>query len=150
MRATTGVSSRRRHKRIIKAAKGYRSIGKRFKTAKQAVMKAGLNAYRGRKELKRTMRGLWILRISNALKAMGINYSTFMNNVSKSGVILNRKMISEIAVRDAEGFEALVAMVGGAKAEKPKKVAKPKTEEVAEVKAEETKVAVEEKEVVPV
>ena len=160
MRATTSVSSRRRHKRVIKAAKGYRSIGKRFKTAKQAVMKAGINAYRGRKEKKRVMRRLWITRISNALRGTGVNYSTFIDAVSKKGITVNRKMISEIAVTDMPGFEALLKEVGldGGKKAATKSEAKPKAEKKPaankatkkdeepkdEVKAEESEAPVEE------
>lgn len=144
MRATTNVASRRRHKRVIKAAKGYRAIGKRFKTAKQAVMKAGINAYRGRKEKKRNMRRLWITRISNALRPYGISYSVFMDHVHKANITLNRKMISEIAIQDPAGFDAILSSAGLSADKKtaptkeaketPKKEA-PKKEEEAEEEA---------------
>ena len=76
--------------------------------AKEAVMKSGNYAYIGRKQRKRDFRRLWITRISSGCKANGINYSTFMNGLKKAGITLNRKMLSEIAIADAEAFTALV------------------------------------------
>lgn len=76
--------------------------------AKQAVMKSGNYAYIGRKQKKREFRQLWIARISAAAKANGINYSTLMNGVKKAGIVLNRKMLSEIAINDPAGFTAIV------------------------------------------
>ena len=76
--------------------------------AKEAVMKSGNYAYIGRKQKKRDFRRLWITRISSGCKANGINYSTFMNGLKKAGITLNRKMLSEIAIADAEAFTALV------------------------------------------
>ncbi|MDE6124734.1 MAG: 50S ribosomal protein L20, partial [Eubacterium sp.] len=79
-----------------------------FKTAKQAVMKSGQYAYIGRKQKKREFRKMWITRISAACKMNGMNYSSFMNGLKKAGIDLNRKMLSEIAVADAEAFKTLV------------------------------------------
>lgn len=103
------MTTRRRRKKVLKAAKGYYGGKHRlFKTAKQAVMKSGQYAYIGRKQKKRDFRRMWITRISAACKANGVNYSTFMNGLKKAGVDLNRKMLSEIAVADPAGFTALV------------------------------------------
>jgi large subunit ribosomal protein L20 len=102
------LATRKRRNKVLKAAKGYYGAkSKLFKTAKQAVMKSGNYAYIGRKQRKRDFRRLWITRISAAAKSNGMNYSTFMNGLKKAGVELNRKMLSEIAIHDAEGFTAL-------------------------------------------
>ena len=103
------LATRKRRKKVLKAAKGYYgSKHSLFKTAKQAVMKSGQYAYIGRKQKKREFRKMWITRIS-ACKMNGMNYSTFMNGLKKAGIDLNRKMLAEIAVADAEAFTALVA-----------------------------------------
>ena len=103
------MATRKRRKKVLKAAKGYYGGKHRlFKTAKQAVMKSGLYAYIGRKQRKRDFRRMWISRISAACKMNGINYSTFMNGLKKAGVDLNRKMLSEIAIADPAGFKSLV------------------------------------------
>lgn len=92
----------------MKMAKGYYgSKSSLFKTAKQAVMKSGQYAYVGRKQKKRDFRRLWITRISAACKLNGMNYSTFMNGLTKAGITLNRKMLSEIAIADPAAFTAL-------------------------------------------
>ena len=101
--------TRKRRNKVLRLAKGYYgSKSKLFKTAKQAVMKSGNYAYIGRKQKKRDFRRLWITRISAACKMNGINYSTFINGLKKAGIELNRKMLSEIAIADPEGFAALV------------------------------------------
>ncbi len=103
------VTTRKRHKRILKLAKGYRGAkSKQFRTAKEAVMKSLAYAYVGRKQRKRNFRQLWIARISAQAKLNGMNYSTFMNGLKKAGIEMNRKMLSEIAVSDKEAFAALV------------------------------------------
>ncbi|MEE1186164.1 MAG: 50S ribosomal protein L20 [Acutalibacteraceae bacterium] len=103
------MMTRKRRKKTLKLAKGYFGAkSKLFRTAKEAVMKSGQYAYIGRKQKKRDFRRLWITRISAACKANGINYSTFMNGLNKANVEINRKMLAEIAVSDAEGFKALV------------------------------------------
>ena len=108
-RVKGAMMTRKRRKKILKLAKGYWGAkSKHFKMAKEAVMKSGNYAYIGRKQKKRDFRRLWITRISSGCKANGINYSTFMNGLKKAGITLNRKMLSEIAIADAEAFTALV------------------------------------------
>lgn len=103
------LATRKRRKKVLKLAKGYYgSKSKLFKTAKEAVMKSGQYAYIGRRLKKRDFRRLWITRISAACKANGTNYSTFMNGLKKANINLNRKMLSELAVSDANAFTALV------------------------------------------
>ena len=103
------MATRKRRKKVLKAAKGYYGGKHRlFKTAKQAVMKSVQYAYIGRKQKKRDFRRIWITRISAACKANGTNYSTFMNGLKKAGIDLNRKMLSEIAISDPTAFTALV------------------------------------------
>ena len=100
--------SRKRRNKVMKMAKGYYgSKSSLFKTAKQAVMKSGQYAYVGRKQKKRDFRRLWITRISAACKLNGMNYSTFMNGLTRAGITLNRKMLSEIAIADPAAFTAL-------------------------------------------
>ena len=95
------VATRKRRKKTLKLAKGYFGAkSKLFKTAKEAVMKSGNYAYIGRRLKKRDFRRLWITRISAAAKMNGMNYSTFMNGLKKSGVNLNRKMLADMAVND--------------------------------------------------
>ena len=103
------MMTRKRRKKVLKLAKGYFGAkSKLFKTAKEAVMKSGQYAYIGRRQRKRDFRRLWIARINAAAKLNGMNYSTFMNGLKKAGVSLNRKMLAEIAVSDAQGFATLV------------------------------------------
>ena len=107
-RVKGGIMSHKRRKKGLKLAKGYYGARHRlFRTAKQAVMKSGRYAFIGRKQKKREFRKLWITRISAGCKMNGMNYSTFMNGLKKSGVTLNRKMLSEMAIHDAAGFTAL-------------------------------------------
>lgn len=102
-------TTRRRHKKILKLAKGFRGAeSKQFRIANQAVMRSMQNAYVGRKRRKRDFRRLWITRISAGCKMNGMNYSTFMNGLKKAGIDLNRKVLSEIAIADAEAFAKLV------------------------------------------
>ena len=99
----------KRRTKTLKLAKGYYgSKSKHFRMAKQAVMKSGNYAFVGRKQKKRQFRTLWITRISAACKMNGMNYSTFMNGLKKSGIELNRKMLSEMAIHDPASFNALV------------------------------------------
>jgi len=106
------MMTRKRRKKTLKLAKGYYGAkSKHFKMAKQQVMKSGNYAYIGRKQKKRDFRRLWITRISAACKANGINYSTFMNDLKKAGITLNRKVLSEIAISDPAAFTALVEQV---------------------------------------
>lgn len=104
------MMTRKRRKKTLKLAKGfYGSKSKHFKMAKQQVMKSGNYAFVGRKLKKRQFRNLWITRINNAVRPLGMNYSSFMNGLKKAGVELNRKMLSEMAINDPKSFEALVA-----------------------------------------
>ncbi|MDD6307941.1 MAG: 50S ribosomal protein L20 [Clostridia bacterium] len=108
-RVKGALSTRKRRKKILKLAKGYRGHkSKNFRIANQAVMKSLVYAYIGRKQKKRDFRRLWITRISAAAKANGINYSQFMNGLKKANIEINRKMLSEIAIHDAAAFTALV------------------------------------------
>ena len=108
-RVKGAMATRKRHKRVLKLAKGYRGAkSKLFRTAKQAVMKSLSYAYIGRKQKKRDFRRIWITRISAAAKMNGINYSQFMNGLKKAGIDMNRKMLSEIAIADPAAFTALV------------------------------------------
>ncbi len=107
-RVKGAMATRKRRNKVLKLAKGYwGGKSKLFKTAKEAVMKSGQYAYIGRRLKKRDFRKLWITRISAACKMNGMNYSTFMNGLKKSGSTLNRKVLSEIAIHDEAAFAAL-------------------------------------------
>lgn len=109
------MMTRKRRKKTLKLAKGYfGSKSKHFKMAKQQVMKSGNYAFVGRKLKKRQFRNLWICRINNAVRPLGMNYSTFMAGLKKTGVELNRKMLSEMAINDPKSFAALVETVKNA------------------------------------
>ncbi len=109
-RVKSGVQAHARHKKVIKAAKGYRGRRKNcFRTATQAVDKARQYAYRDRKVKKRDFRSLWIVRINAAARQHGLSYSRFMHGLSQAGIELDRKVLADIAVRDAEGFAKLAA-----------------------------------------
>ena len=111
-RVKGAMNTRKRHKKILKLAKGYRGAkSKLFRTANQAVMKSLSYAYRDRKQKKRNFRQLWIARISAAAKMNGTNYSKFMNGLKKNGIEINRKMLAEIAVSDPQAFAKLVENV---------------------------------------
>jgi large subunit ribosomal protein L20 len=108
-RATNNVASRARRKRILKNAKGY--YGRRKNTitvARQAVEKAGQYAYIGRRQKKRNFRALWILRINAAVRAHGLTYGRFINGLGRAGVVIDRKILADLAVREPEAFKALV------------------------------------------
>ena len=108
-RVKGAMMTRKRRKKILKRAKGYwGSKSTHYRVANQAVMKSLKYAYIGRKHKKRDFRRLWITRINNAVRAQGMNYSTFMNGLKKAGVELNRKMLSEMAIHDPASFNALV------------------------------------------
>ena len=108
-RVKGAMMTRKRRKSILKAAKGYWGAkSKHFKMAKQAVLKSGNYAFAGRKQKKRDFRSLWITRISAQAKVCGMNYSTIMHGLKKAGIIMNRKMLAELAVSDKEAFAALV------------------------------------------
>ena len=108
-RVKTGVTAHRRHKKILKLAKGYRGArSKQFKKANESVMKAGQYAYRDRKVKKREFRRLWIARINAAARISGISYSKLICGLTKAGVAVDRKMLAELAVSDMSAFEKFV------------------------------------------
>ena len=108
MRIKRSVNALKKRRAILKQAKGYWGArSKLYRVAKQAVAKSGRYAYIGRKQKKRQFRALWITRISAACKLNGTNYSTFMNGLKKSGIDLNRKVLSELAVSDKAAFASL-------------------------------------------
>lgn len=111
-RVKGAMHTRKRRKKILKLAKGYRGAkSKLFKTANQAVMKSLVYAYRDRKQKKRDFRQLWIARINAAARMNGMSYSKFMNALKKNGIEINRKMLSEIAISDPAAFAKLVEKV---------------------------------------
>ena len=114
-RVKRGVTARRRHKKVLKQAKGYYNARRKvFRVAKQAVTKALQYAYIGRKQKKRNFRSLWITRINAAARINGLSYSRFMNGLLKAGITLDRKVLADIAVHDAAGFAALAEKAKGA------------------------------------
>lgn len=103
------MAARKRHKKILKLAKGFRGAqSKQYRVAKQSVMRALAYSYVGRKQRKRDFRTLWIARINAEAKKNGITYSRFMNGLKRAGIVMNRKMLSEIAINDKEAFAKLV------------------------------------------
>ena len=112
MRVKRGTTSKRRHKKILVLAKGYRAgRSKLYRQAKPAVVHAGADAYRGRKEKKRTYRALWITRLSAALAPHEISYSKFIGRLKNKNIELDRKVLSQIALEDQAAFDDLVKKV---------------------------------------
>lgn len=108
-RVKGAIGAKKRHKRVLKLAKGYRGArSKQYRVAKQSVMRALTSSYAGRKERKRQFRRLWIARINAAARINGLSYSKFMYGLKVAEIDLNRKMLSDMAINDAEGFAALV------------------------------------------
>ena len=108
-RVKRGVTARRRHKKVLKAAKGYYNARRKvFRVAKQAVIKAQQYAYIGRKQKKRNFRSLWITRINAAARINGLSYSRFMNGLLKAEIALDRKVLAELAVNEPATFASLV------------------------------------------
>lgn len=108
-RVRKGSARNKAKKRILKAVKGYRrSTSRRYRHAKEAFFRAAVNARVGRKLKKRDFRSLWIIRLNAACRQRGIKYSRFVNGCKKAGIQLNRKMLSEIAIADPEGFDSVV------------------------------------------
>ena len=108
-RVKKAVNAKKKHEKVLKLAKGfYGQKSKVFRAANPAVMRSLRSAYIGRKNKKRDFRRLWIARINAAARMNGISYSQFMNGLKKSGIEINRKMLSEMAIHDAAGFTALV------------------------------------------
>ena len=105
------MNARRKHNRVLKLAKGYRGArSKQYRIAKQSVMRALASSYAGRKQRKRQFRQLWIARINAAARMNGLSYSKFMYGLKLAGVEINRKMLSEMAINDAEGFKTLAEL----------------------------------------
>lgn len=109
MRIKRGITKKQRHKKVLKAAKGYRGAkGTRYTLAKEAVTKSGVYAYAGRKNKKRDMRALWITRINIAARNAGLKYSDLVHGLGLAGVNINRKMLADLAVYDIETFNSYV------------------------------------------
>lgn len=107
-RVKGGLNAKKKHNRILKLAKGYRGArSKQYRVAKQSVMRALTSSYAGRKERKRQFRQLWIARINAAARLNGLSYSKFMYGLKQAQIDINRKMLAEMAVNDAEGFARL-------------------------------------------
>ena len=106
-----GLNAKKKHNRVLKLAKGYRGArSKQYRVAKQSVMRALASSYAGRKERKRQFRRLWIARINAAARLNGLSYSKMMHGLKVAGVEINRKMLAEMAVNDAEGFKTLAEL----------------------------------------
>ena len=107
-RVKRGVVARRRHKKVLSRAKGYYNARRKvFRVAKQAVTKALQYAYIGRKQKKRQFRALWIVRINAGARQFGLSYSRLMNGLKKAGIVVDRKVLADIAVHDIKAFGAL-------------------------------------------
>ena len=114
-RVKGGLGAKKRHNRTLKLAKGYRGArSKQYRVAKQSVMRALTSSYAGRKERKRQFRQLWIARINAAARLNGLSYSQFMHGLKLAGADLNRKVLADMAVTDAEGFAKLVEVAKSA------------------------------------
>ena len=108
-RVKGGLNAKKKHNRVLKLAKGYRGArSKQYRVAKQSVMRALTSSFAGRKERKRQFRRLWIARINAAARMNGLSYSKFMYGLKLAEIDINRKMLSEMAISDPEGFAALV------------------------------------------
>ena len=110
-RVKGGMNAKKKHNRVLKLAKGYRGArSKQYRVAKQSVMRALTSSYAGRKQKKRQFRQLWIARINAAARMNGLSYSKFMYGLKLAGVELNRKVLADMAVNDAEGFATLAEL----------------------------------------
>ena len=106
-----GLNAKKKHNRVLKLAKGYRGArSKQYRVAKQSVMRALASAFAGRKQKKRDFRSLWITRINAASRMNGLSYSKLMHGLKLAQVDINRKMLADMAVNDAEGFKTLVEL----------------------------------------
>lgn len=124
MRTTIGHARRQSKKRYFKAAKGFRGHrSKNLRTVKETLLRAGAYAFRDRRVKKREFRKLWIIRINAAAQQHGLRYSEFMHGMKLTGLQLDRKMLSEMAIHDADGFKTVVDQVKVALASKPAAVA---------------------------
>jgi large subunit ribosomal protein L20 len=119
-RVKRGVTARARHKKVLALAKGFRGRRKSvYRIAKQAVMKAGQYAYRDRRNRKRVFRRLWIARINAAVRALGVTYSQFIHGLEHSGIGIDRKVLSDMAIHDEPAFAAVVEQVKAVLAKLP-------------------------------
>jgi len=110
-RVKGGLNAKKKHNRVLKLARGYRGArSKQYRVAKQSVMRALTSSYAGRKERKRQFRQLWIARINAAARINGLSYSKFMYGLKQAGVEMNRKILSDMAINDAEGFAKLAEL----------------------------------------
>ena len=110
-RVKGGLNAKKKHNRVLKLAKGYRGArSKQYRVAKQSVMRALTSSYAGRKERKRQFRQLWIARINAAARINGLSYSKFMYGLKQAGVEMNRKILSDMAINDAEGFAKMAEL----------------------------------------
>ena len=110
-RVKGGLNAKKKHNRVLKLAKSYRGArSKQYRVAKQSVMRALTSSYAGRKERKRQFRQLWIARINAAARINGLSYSKFMYGLKQAGVEMNRKILSDMAINDAEGFTKLAEL----------------------------------------
>ncbi len=110
-RVKRGFKARRRRNKVLKAAKGFRAgHSKQYRTAENAVMRAGVYEYRDRRVRKREFRKLWIIRINAAAKAHGLSYSRLISALNKAGILLDRKVLADMAVHDPTGFARLAGM----------------------------------------
>lgn len=110
-RVTSGAARNRKKRRLLRAVRGFRGApGKRYRLAKEAAVKAGVNAYRDRRRRKREFRALWVTRLTAACRMRGMNYSRFIYGIIAADVELNRKVLSEIAIHSPADFDALVAL----------------------------------------
>ncbi len=110
-----GLNARKKHNRVLKLAKGYRGArSKEYRIAKQSVMRALASAYAGRKQKKRQFRQLWIARINAAARMNGLSYSVMMHGLKLANIDINRKMLADLAVNDAEGFKDLAEIAKNA------------------------------------
>ena len=110
-RVKGAMNAKKKHNRVLKLAKGYRGArSKQYRVAKQSVMRALTSAFAGRKQKKRDMRSLWIVRINAAARLNGLSYSKLMHGLKLAGVDMNRKMLADLAVNDAEGFKTLAEL----------------------------------------
>ena len=111
-RVKRGVTARARHKKVLKAAKGYYGARSRvYRVAKQAVIKAKQYAYRDRKQRKRQFRALWIIRINAAVREHGLSYSRFINGLKKASIEIDRKLLADLAIHNKDAFTAIVEQV---------------------------------------
>ena len=114
-RVKRGVTAKARHRKILNQAKGYYNARRKvFRAAKQAVIKAGQYAFRDRKRKKRTYRALWIQRLNAAVRPFGLTYSRFIDGLNKSGLVIDRKVLSDLAITEPASFQAIVEKVKAA------------------------------------